>query len=205
MKLTFFPAPAAFRKWLAEHHATATELLVGYYKKHTQKASITWPESVDQALCYGWIDGIRRRVDDSSYSIRFTPRKRGSIWSSVNIGRAKALITAGQMRPPGLTAYQARKEYKSGIYSYEQRTVDLPDPYGRLLKKNKAAWTFFQAQRPFYRKQVCWYVVSAKKEETRLKRLETAMARWAQRQALPEAISGKTARRVTSPKRPTRA
>lgn len=191
MKPTFFPTPAAFRKWLAANHTTASELLVGYYKKDTKKPSITWPESVDQALCYGWIDGIRRSVDESSYSIRFTPRKRGSIWSSVNIGRAKALIKAGQMRPAGLAAYQARKEYKSGIYSYEQREVDLPDAYGRLLKKNKAAWAFFQALPPSRRKQVFWYVVSATKEETRMKRLEMFIDRWA--------------RIATSPKRPTRA
>jgi uncharacterized protein YdeI (YjbR/CyaY-like superfamily) len=186
MKLKFFPTPAAFRNWLAKNHATATELQVGYYKKHTEKPSITWPESVDQALCYGWIDGIRRRVDDSAYTIRFTPRKRGSIWSSVNIARAKALIAAGQMQPAGLTAFKAKKENKSGIYSYEQREVDLPGPYARLLKKNKAAWTFFQAQSPSYRKQLFWYVVSAKTEATRLKRLEAAMARWAERPTSPK-------------------
>lgn len=185
MTLKFFPTPAAFRRWLEKNHATATELRVGYYKKHTEKPSITWPESVDQALCYGWIDGIRRRVDDSTYTVRFTPRRRGSIWSTVNIGRAKALIAGGQMQPAGLAAYKARKENKSGIYSYEQRQVDLPEEYSRVLKKNKTAWTFFQAQSPSYRKQVFWYVVSAKTESTRLKRLDAIIARWAQRLPAP--------------------
>ena len=191
MKLAFFPTPAAFRNWLAKNHATATELQVGYYKKETGKPSITWPESIDQALCYGWIDGIRRKVDESIYAVRFTPRKRGSLWSPVNISRAKALIANGQMRPPGLTAFKKKAEYKSGAYSYDHRQVDLPAPYARLLKKNKAAWAFFQAQSPSYRKQVFWYVVSAKTEATRLKRLEAIIARWA--------------KRATSPKRPTRA
>ena len=191
MKLAFFPTPAAFRNWLAKNHATATELQVGYYKKETGKPSITWPESIDQALCYGWIDGIRRKIDESIYAVRFTPRKRGSLWSPVNISRAKALIANGQMRPPGLTAFKKKAEYKSGAYSYDHRQVDLPAPYARLLKKNKAAWAFFQAQSPSYRKQVFWYVVSAKTEATRLKRLEAIIARWA--------------KRATSPKRPTRA
>ena len=181
MKLRFFATPAAFRKWLDENHATSAELQLGYYKRDTGKPSITWPESIDQALCYGWIDGIRRKVDDSIYTVRFTPRKRGSLWSPVNISRAKALIANGQMRPPGLAAFKQRAEYKSGTYSYEHRDVNLPAPYDRLLKKNKAAWTFFQAQSPSYRKQVFWYVVSAKTEATRLKRLEATMARWAER------------------------
>lgn len=191
MKLRFFPTPAAFRAWLAKNHATAKELQVGYYKKDTGKPSITWPESIDQALCFGWIDGIRKKVDESVYTVRFTRRKPGSLWSPVNIARAKALIAAGQMRPPGLAEFKKRAEYKSGDYSYEHRQVDLPEPYAGLLKKNKAAWTFFQALSPSYRKQVFWYVVSAKTEPTRMKRLEAVIARWAAR--------------ATSQKQPTRA
>src|SRR5215213_7897503 len=118
MKLKFFPTQAAFRNWLANNHATATELQVGYYKKDTGKPSITWPESIDQALCFGWIDGIRRKVDDSIYTVRFTPRKSGSLWSPVNIARANALIAAGQMRPPGLAAFKKKAEYISGSYAY---------------------------------------------------------------------------------------
>jgi uncharacterized protein YdeI (YjbR/CyaY-like superfamily) len=185
MNPTFFPTPSAFRDWLEQHHAEADVLLVGFYKKGSGKPSITWPESVDEALCYGWIDGVRKRIDDVSYTIRFTPRRPGSVWSSVNIKRAEVLREQGRMRPAGLKAYEARKENKSGIYSYEQRSADLPEPYSRLLKKNKAAWSFFQAQPASYRKVVSWWIVSAKKEETRLKRLEKLIAYSAQGQRVP--------------------
>jgi len=157
--------------WLEENHATATELWVGFYKKDSGKLSITWPESVDQALCFGWIDGIRKRIDDISYQIRFTPRKRGSIWSAVNIKRAEELARQKRMRPAGLKAFAARIENKSGIYSYEQRTTELAEPYATHLKKNKAAWNFFGMQPPSYRKMIAWWIVSAKKEETRMARL----------------------------------
>lgn len=186
MTPTFFRTPADFRKWLEQHHATADELWVGYYKKSTGKPSLTWPESVDEALCFGWIDGLRQSVDESSYQIRFSPRRAGSIWSAVNIKRAQALIEEGRMQPAGLKAYAARKENKSGIYSYEQRSAELVEPYQRLLKQNKAAWNFFQTQPPSYRKAVSWWIVSAKKEETRLKRLEKLITYSAQGQRLPE-------------------
>ena len=185
-KPRFFPTPAQFRDWLAQHHATADELLVGYYKKDSGKLSITWPESVDQALCFGWIDGIRRRIDDISYSIRFTPRRPRSVWSAINIKRAEVLQREGQMQPAGLKAYRARQENRSGIYSYEQRSANLEAPYDQLLKEHKAAWTFFQAQPAFYRKAVCWWIVSAKKEQTRLKRLEKLMNCSAQGERIPE-------------------
>jgi uncharacterized protein YdeI (YjbR/CyaY-like superfamily) len=172
MKLTFFASPADFRAWLEEHHVTVEELWVGYYKKGSGKPSITWPESVDEALCFGWIDGLRKNVDERSYKIRFTPRKPSSVWSAVNIKRAQLLTNEGRMRPAGLKAFEARRENKSGIYSYEQRRAELEAPYAGLLKKNKAAWAFFQAQPPSYRKAVSWWIISAKKEETRLKRLE---------------------------------
>src|ERR1700674_4192178 len=123
----FFKSPAAFRKWLADNHAKSKELWVGFYKKDSGKPSITWPESVDEALCYGWIDGIRKRVDDLSYTIRFSPRKLRSIWSVVNINRARALIKERRMTPAGLKAFQARRDYRSGIYSYEQRSENLPE------------------------------------------------------------------------------
>jgi len=172
MKIVFFRSPADFRNWLKKHHASETELWVGFYKKSSGRASITWPESVDEALCVGWIDGIRKSIDDISYKIRFTPRKPGSIWSAVNIRRVRVLVDEGRMQPAGLKPYQARKENKSGIYSYEQRRDQLEEPYASLLRRNKAAWDFFQAQPPSYKKLAGWYVVSAKKEETRLKRLE---------------------------------
>ena len=171
MKPKFFWAPADFRTWLEKNHATANELWVGFYKKDSGKPSITWPESVDQALCFGWIDGIRKRVDEISYQIRFTPRRRGSIWSAINIKRAKELVRRKQMRPTGLKAFAARIENKSGIYSYEQRSTELSEPYAKLLKKNKAAWNFFEKQPPSYRKMIGWWIISAKKEETRTARL----------------------------------
>ena len=172
MKPKFFPTPSDFRKWLEQHHATEPELLVGFYKKGSGKPSITWPESAAEALCFGWIDGIRRKVDEESYSIRFTPRKRTSVWSTVNINLANQLIKDGLMQPAGLAAFKARREYRSGIYSYEQRTENLPEPYASKFKKHKAAWRFFESQPPGYRKQMGWWIVSAKQEETRLKRLE---------------------------------
>lgn len=169
---TFFPTPAAFRKWLQRNHATAPELWVGYYKKQTGKPSLTWPESVDEALCFGWIDGLRKSIDAESYRIRFTPRRRGSIWSAVNIQRVGVLTNEKRMQPAGLAAFAARVEKKSGIYAYEQRTEELPEPYAAVFKKNKRAWAFFQAQAPFYRKTLNWWTVSAKQEETRQRRLQ---------------------------------
>jgi uncharacterized protein YdeI (YjbR/CyaY-like superfamily) len=186
VKPQFFRSPAALRKWFAAHHATSQELWVGYHKVGSGKASVTWPESVDEALCVGWIDGIRRSLDDTSYTIRFTPRRRTSIWSAVNIKRAEVLIETKRMRSAGLQAYEARKENRSGIYSYEQRSPELPDQYGRLLKKNTAALGFFQAQSLSYRKTVCWWIVSAKKEETRLKRLQLLIEDSANGRTLPQ-------------------
>jgi uncharacterized protein YdeI (YjbR/CyaY-like superfamily) len=172
LKPKFFRTPADFKTWLEKNHAAATELWVGFYTRDSGKPSITWPESVDLALCFGWIDGIRKRVDEISYQIRFTPRRRGSIWSAINIKRAKELVRQKQMRPAGLKAFGARIENKSGIYSYEQRSTELTQPYANLLKKNKAASDFFQTQPPSYRKMIGWWIISAKKEETRMARLE---------------------------------
>lgn len=172
MRPKFFRTPAEFRRWLARHHAAEKELLVGFYRKDYGKPSITWPESVAEALCFGWIDGIRRKLDEESYSIRFTPRKRTSVWSTVNIKLAERLIKDGLMQPAGREAFKARRENRSGIYSYEQRSENLPEPYASKLKKNKAAWKFFESQPASYRKQVGWWVVSARQAATRVKRLE---------------------------------
>jgi uncharacterized protein YdeI (YjbR/CyaY-like superfamily) len=171
LKPEFFQTSADFRTWVKRNHATASELWVGFYKKDSGKPSITWPESVDQALCFGWIDGIRKRVDKSSYQIRFTPRRRGSIWSAINIKRATELVRQRQMRSAGIKAFAARIENKSGIYSYEQRSTELSEPYAKQLQKNKAAWNFFRTQPPLYRKMMDWWIVSAKKEETRMARV----------------------------------
>jgi uncharacterized protein YdeI (YjbR/CyaY-like superfamily) len=180
MKPIFFKSPAEFRQWFARHHDTAQELWVGYYKKGTGKPSLTWPASVDEALCFGWIDGVRKSVDADSYMIRFTPRKPRSIWSAVNIKNAQKLIKLGQMQPAGLKAFQARIEARSGVYAYEQRGQTLSAPYEKQLRANKKAWAFFQAQPAWYQRTASWWIISAKKEETRLKRLATLIADSAQ-------------------------
>src|SRR5438105_5041004 len=180
----FFRSTSDFRKWLERNHEVKSELWVGFYKKNSGRPSITWPESVDEALCFGWIDGIRKSVDDISYKIRFTPRRRGSIWSAINIRRAQELTKQKRMRPAGLKAFAARIENKSGVYSYEQRRAELEKPYSSRLKKNKGAWDFFQAQPPSYRKMMSWYIMSAKTEETRSKRFEKLMIASASRKRL---------------------
>jgi uncharacterized protein YdeI (YjbR/CyaY-like superfamily) len=177
MEPTFFATPREFRAWLAEHHEHGRELLVGFYKKGSGRPSITWPESVDQALCFGWIDGVRRRIDDDSYSIRFTPRKPRSIWSSVNIKRAGELAELGLMHPAGLRAFEQRDEARSAIYAYEQRhDVALSGEQEQRFRATPGAWEFFQAQPAWYRRTALWWVVSAKKEETRAQRLDTLIA-----------------------------
>jgi len=173
MKAVFFPTPRDFRAWLEANHARELELLVGFHKKVTGRPSITWPESVDEALCFGWIDGIRRRIDEASYSIRFTPRKPTSNWSAINIRRVAVLTKEKRMHAAGLAAFDKRQAKRSGIYSYEQRhRAELSPDLARHFRAKKAAWTFFLAQPPGYRQQMIYRVMSAKREETRLKRLE---------------------------------
>jgi uncharacterized protein YdeI (YjbR/CyaY-like superfamily) len=184
MKIKYFKSAHDFRRWLEKNHAITQELWVGYYKKSSRQPSITWPESVDEALCFGWIDGIRKSVDDLRYISRFTPRRRGSIWSAVNIKRARELSEKGLMKPPGIAAFNALKENKSGIYSYEQRSANLATPYEKRLRQNKAACDFFYAQPPSYRKAIGWWIVSAKQEATRLKRLEKLIEESANRKRL---------------------
>ena len=172
MKPTFFAAPAKFRAWLEKHHETTPELVVGFYKKGSGKPSITWSEAVDQALCFGWIDGVRRSLDDERYTNRFTPRRPRSNWSAVNIKRAKELIDLGLMHPAGLKAFEARTDARSGVYSYEQRhSVKLDESYERRFRRNKKAWEYFQAKAPSYRTTAVYWVMSAKREETRERRL----------------------------------
>jgi uncharacterized protein YdeI (YjbR/CyaY-like superfamily) len=173
--LEFFKTPADFRKWLEKNHRKAAELWVGFHKKGG-KPSITWPESVREALAFGWIDGIRKSVDESSYTIRFSPRKATSVWSVINIRIAKELIEEGRMTPAGLRAFEARKENRSGIYSYENRPATLPPTFARKLRKSPASWKAFQELPPGHRRTVTWWVLSAKKEETRLSRLAQLIA-----------------------------
>lgn len=186
MKPTFFPTPADLRAWLSRHHEGATELLVGFYKRDSGKPSITWPESVDEALSFGWIDGVRQSIDEGSYTIRFTPRKQGSIWSAINIRRVQALVEEGRMTPAGLAAFEARKENRSGVYSHEQRPMELVEPYAGRLRDNEKAWAFFQSKPPSYRKAATWWVISAKKEETRWSRLEMLATLSAKGEMIPQ-------------------
>lgn len=169
----YFTTPARFHNWLKKNHATATELLVGFYKVNSGKPSITYQEALDEALCFGWIDGIRKSVDEERYTIRFTPRKPTSNWSNVNIKRMKELIAAGRVQPAGLAAFEARQAAKSGVYTYENRPQQLSAEYEKKFCANKKAWEFFQSQAPYYQRTACGWVMTAKKEETRLRRLAT--------------------------------
>jgi uncharacterized protein YdeI (YjbR/CyaY-like superfamily) len=177
MEPTFFATPDEFRAWLQEHHATASELLVGFHKKDSGRPSITWPQAVDQALCFGWIDGVRRRIDDASYSIRFTPRKARSTWSAVNVRRVGELTAEGLMHPAGLAAFERRSADRTAIYSYEQRRgAELDAEQKRRFRANERAWAWFEAQPPSYRRTATHWVISAKRAETTERRLERLIA-----------------------------
>jgi uncharacterized protein YdeI (YjbR/CyaY-like superfamily) len=177
VKPTFFATPAKLRAWLEAHHETEKELLVGFYKTGSGKKSITWPESVDEALCVGWIDAVRRRIDDEAYSIRFTPRKRTSIWSAVNVARVAALTKLDRMLPAGLAAFAARSEKRTAVYAFERKeAAQLSPEQEKKLRASKKAAAFFDAQAPWYRRTATHWVISAKREETREKRLATLTA-----------------------------
>ncbi|MCO6477627.1 MAG: YdeI/OmpD-associated family protein [Phaeodactylibacter sp.] len=191
MEPKFFPSPSDFRAWLEEHHDKQEELWVGYYKKATKKPSITWPESVDEALCFGWIDGLRKSVDEESYKIRFTPRRPTSTWSAVNIRRFKELKKEGRIQPQGQAAYERRAEKRSERYSYEQGTLELPEHYAEKIRANRKAWDFFQALPPSVKKPSVWYVMSARREETRLRRLETLIQCSEEGERIPPLRRGK--------------
>jgi uncharacterized protein YdeI (YjbR/CyaY-like superfamily) len=174
----FFSTPAAFRKWLEENHPTSREQWIGFHKKGCGRPSITWPESVDEALCVDWIDGLRKTIDAESYKIRFTPRKKESNWSAVNIGRVKELTKQGRMQPAGLAAFARRKEEKSGIYAYENRKIAVFDKADeQRFRAKPKAWEFFQCQPAWYRQTAIWHLATAKKEETRQRRLEKLIAK----------------------------
>ena len=176
MKPKFFATPAAWRAWLKENHNKSTELWVGFHKRSSGKPSITWAESVDSALCFGWIDGVRKSLGDESYTIRFTPRRPRSVWSVVNIKRVGDLTARKLMEPAGIEAFKSRADERSAIYAYEQRKgAKLSAEYEQRFRADRKAWEFFQAQPPWYRRTATWWVISAKKEETRLKRLSQLM------------------------------
>ncbi|MGA9799776.1 MAG: YdeI/OmpD-associated family protein [Terriglobales bacterium] len=172
MKPKFFPSPSAWHAWLEEHHEKHEELWVGFHKVGSGKPSITWPEAVDGALCFGWIDGLRKSLGETSYVIRFTPRRPTSVWSAINIKRVAELTTLGLMRPKGVQAFEKRTGKRSEIYAYEQRKgAKLSAAYEKQFRANTKAWKFFQTRPPWYRRTASWWVISAKKEETRVKRL----------------------------------
>lgn len=172
----FFESTSAFRKWLKKNHLKEKELIVGYYKVKTGKPSMAWSESVDQALCFGWIDGIRRTVDDESYCIRFTPRSNNSVWSAINIQKVQELTKLGLMQPVGLEIFNARKENSTGIYSYENQHIVFPKEIEKIFKANKKAWQYFQTCPPSYKKTVIRWVMTAKQEATRISRLHRLIA-----------------------------
>jgi uncharacterized protein YdeI (YjbR/CyaY-like superfamily) len=169
----YFASPEEFRAWLEQHHESATEVWLGYWKKHTGKPSLTWSQAVDEALCFGWIDGIVRRVDEERHVQRFTPRKPASNWSAVNIAKVQQLRAEDRMRPAGEAAFALRREGRSGVYSYEQRHLAAFEPeQEQRFRANAAAWEHWSASPPGYRKMATWWVVSAKRPETRAKRLD---------------------------------
>jgi uncharacterized protein YdeI (YjbR/CyaY-like superfamily) len=190
MEPRFFETPADLHTWFAANHETAGEILVGFHKVGSGRRSITWPEAVDEALCVGWIDGIRRRIDDSSYSIRFTPRRKGGIWSAVNIARVAELTESGRMQPAGFRAFEARSEAKSAIYAYEQPRASFAPDEESQFRAASSAWMWFTAQAPSYQKTATYWVVSARKPETRARRLATLIA---------DSEAGRTIRHLTRP------
>ena len=170
---TFFPTPAEFRAWLEHHHAAAEFLWVGYYKKATKKPSVTWDETVEEALCYGWIDGIRKSIDEQRYMIRFTPRKKKSVWSQRNIDLVERLSAEGRMKPEGLAAFAFKNEHPDSGYAVADYDDTLPEAMVAQFEATDGAWEFYQAQPPGYRRQTARWVTSAKREETRQRRLST--------------------------------
>jgi uncharacterized protein YdeI (YjbR/CyaY-like superfamily) len=172
MAVVHFASSSDFRRWLEHNHASTTEIWVGFYRKDSGKAGLTYPEALDEALCFGWIDGIRKKIDADSYTNRFTPRKSGSIWSLINIGHIKRLTAAGKMNPSGLKAFAARIAHRTGVYSFEQKSHKLPATYEKKFRANKKAWGFFTAQAPWYQRTAIHKVASPKQEATRLRWLD---------------------------------
>ena len=183
----FFATSAEWRSWLHANHATSDEIWVGFYKRDSGRPSITWPEAVDGALCFGWIDGLRKSIDKISYKIRFTPRRQRSVWSAVNLRRVDERKKLGLMHAAGVEAFEKRQSSRSQIYSYEQerKTAALPAEYVRQFRRNRVAWEYFESQAPWYRHVTSWWVISAKKEETKRKRLATLIEYSGRKKSIP--------------------
>lgn len=175
MSIKYFKSQAEFRQWLERNHDKSSELWVGLHKKNSNKPSVSYKEAVDEALCFGWIDGVRKSVNETSYTIRFTPRKPGSIWSRINIKRANELKEFGLIKPSGLRAFEGRDPKKADLYSFENEPRKLAPEFEKRFKKNRKAWSFFEALPPFFKKTSVFWIMSAKKEETRLRRLKMFM------------------------------
>jgi len=184
--LASFRTPAAFRSWLEKHHKTSNELVVRCFKTHAAHLGLTYKQALDEALCFGWIDGIRRSVDEDSFSTRFTPRKPRSIWSRVNIGHVERLIRERRMTRAGLDAFAARDEKRTAVYSFENRPKELSPDLAKRFRASKAAWEFFEEQAPSYRRTTTFWIMSAKQEETRLRRLEALMDCCGRRSLIPQ-------------------
>ena len=173
----FFPDAPAFRAWLSAHHADTPELFVGFHKKSSGRGGLTYPEAVDEALCFGWIDGVMKSLGPAAYRHRFTPRKPSSIWSNVNVAHVARLTAAGKMAPAGLAAFAARRAEKTGVYVFESKSpLRLPADYARRFKAHAAAWTFFSAQAPWYRRQILHKIIRSKQPATRERWLARAIA-----------------------------
>src|ERR1041384_1546727 len=172
MKPRFFSTLERFREWLQRNHDSETELLLGFHKKSSGKKSITYAEALDEALCYGWIDGVRKNLNQTSYTIRFTPRKARSIWSNVNVRHVERLTKEGRMRPAGIAAYERRDPKRTGIYAFENRPREFSPEFEKAFRKNKTAWSFFEKQPPGYKRVIVFWVMEAKKAETRVKRFK---------------------------------
>ena len=172
MKPKFFTTPAQFRQWLEQNHDRESELLIGFHRKSSGKKSITYAEALDEALCFGWIDGVRRKLNETSYVQRFTPRKPRSIWSLINVRHVERLKKEGRMHPAGLEAYARRDPKRTGIYSFENEPHKLAPAYEKKFREHEYAWKFFEEQAPYYKRLMIFRIMSGKKEETRLRRLE---------------------------------
>jgi uncharacterized protein YdeI (YjbR/CyaY-like superfamily) len=186
---TFFPNEAAFRKWLQENHNRESELLIGFHRLESGEAGLTYRQALDQALCFGWIDGVRRRFDARSYTVRFSPRVSGSTWSVINTRRIKELIQLGLVHKAGLTVFEKRDKKKSKLYSYEVGNCQLAEAYEKQFRANPTAWDFYQAQAPWYRRVSCYWVMTAKQEATRLRRLGQLIADSANGRRIKQLIS----------------
>lgn len=182
----FFKDSAAWRKWLETNHESKTELWVGFYNKQSGKRGLGYKEAVDEALCFGWIDGIKKNVDEISYTNRFTPRKKKSTWSNINSKRVKELIAEGRMMPAGIKAFNERDEKRSGIYSFEQESKKLLPAYEKRFRADKKAWNFFSSQPPWYQRTAIHLIMNAKQETTRIRRLESLIFYSAQEKTIPQ-------------------